>query len=491
MSLTDRIGARFRAEFASQILVMASGGLLTVVLARLLGPDDYGLLFLAIAVFGALSIFSKLGLAKSGARYVAEYKERDPGQIPHILRVALGYNAVIIVVVGAALLVGHRQLAGYIGEPSLTPFLLLGVLYLAVEALKTYVRLMLQGFEEIELSATVNAIDRGTRLVFAIGFVLLGFGALGALGGYILGYGIASIVGLVVIYRRFYRAQEVAASIEDGLRRRIGSYAVPLTATSTANVLDKRVDTILIGVFLTPVAVSYYTVSKQLIEFVQTPVSALGFTLSPTFGSEKADGNVDRASRIYEEALVHSLLLYVPIAAGIVLVAEPTIELLFGNDYLGAVPVLQILGLYAILQAVTKITSNGLDYLGRAKERAIVKGTTAGLNVVLNVVLIPAIGVVGAAIATVVTYSLYTLANVFIIHQEFDLRIGYILGRLALIVTVTAAMATVVYVAVDFVVGPVTLGVVVALGVAIWGILSVLTGLLDVQKLVRLSSASS
>ncbi|SEP73444.1 flippase [Natrinema salaciae] len=486
MTLAARLTSRFKAEFLGRIVAMLSSGLLMVLLARLLGPDEYGLLFLAISVFTAIGIFTKLGIAKSGSRYVAEYKEKDPGQLPHIFRTSLSFNLAAIAIVVAAVVVGHRGIAAVLDEPGLTPFLLLGALYLIFEALSAYARLMLQGLEEIETAATLHAINRGCRLVFAVGLVLLGFGGIGAFVGYILSLAITAIGGLVVIYVRFYREHEGSAAAVDGLRRRIGEYSIPLTATSTANVLDKQVDTILVGYFMTPVAVSYYVLSKQIVQFVETPVTALGFTLSPTFGAQKADGNVERAARIYETALTNSLLLYIPVAAGVILVAEPTLDLVFGDEYAGAVPVLQILGLYAVLQAITKITSNGLDFLGRARERAIVKGVTAGLNVVLNVLLIPTMGVVGAAVATVITYSLYTFANVYIIHQEFELRIGYLARHISRTVAVTGVMAMVVFATVDFVDGFLSLALVVGLGVAVWSSLSILTGLLDINRLAAM-----
>lgn len=483
MSTVARLSSRFKAEFLGRIVAMVSSGLLMVLLARLLGPNEYGLLFLAIAVFSAVGIASKLGIAKSGARYVAEYKEQSPGQLPHIFRTTLSYNLVAIAVVAVAMAIGHQYIAAFLDEPELTPLLLLGVIYLVFEALTSYVRLTLQGLEEIQFSATLFAIDRSCRFVFAIGFVVLGFGAIGALVGYILSFVIVTTVGLGTLYLRYYRNHDTDDSIDSGLRRRIAEYSVPLTATSTANIIDKQVDTILIGFFLSPIAVSYYVLSKQIIQFVETPITALGFTLSPTFGAQKADDNVDQAARIYEKALFHSLLLYVPVAMGIVLVAEPTLEIVFGDEYLGAVPVLQVLAFYAILQSITKLTSNGLDYLGRARERAIVKGVTAALNAVLNVLLIPTVGVVGAAVATVITYSLYTFANVYIIHQEFDLRVGYLLRRISLIVGVSSAMATVVFVAMGFVDGVLSLVTVIALGVAIWSVLSIATGLLDLRMI--------
>lgn len=483
MSQVGRLVSRFKFEFAGRIVAIGSSGLLMVALARLLGPDGYGLLFLAISIFGVVGVFSKLGIAKSCARYVSEYKEQDPSQLPHIFRIALMFNVVTIVVTGAALLLGYRQLATALNEPGLAPLLLFGLVYLAFEALATFTRLVLQGFEEIKLSAALHTINRITRLTFSVVLVVIGFGALGALAGYILSFAISSLLGMWILYSRVYQNIEAATVIEPGLKRRVGEYTIPLTATSTANVLDKQIDTVLIGFFLNPVAVSYYVLSKQVVEFLEAPVSALGFTLSPSFGAQKADGNVEKAAKIYEEALTHSLLLYIPAAAGIILVADPAIVLVFGDDYRGAVTVLQVLSLYVILQSITKITSNALDFLGRAKARAIAKGATATGNVCLNIALIPLVGVVGAAIATVITYSLYTGANVYIIHQEFDLQIGLLARRIATIIGVTASMMIVIVPANGYVDGWVSLAAIVLLGIIVWMILSVQTGLLDVRQI--------
>lgn len=482
MTLANQLLSRFKAEFVAKIVSAVAGAGLMVALARLLEPDGFGLLFLAISVFSVATLFTKLGIAKSAGRYVAEYKETDPNQLPHILKVSFALNLLAIAIVGIAFFFGHELIAQVIGEPNLVPFLLLGVLFIAFTTLVTYVRLILQGFEKIRLAAAFHTMDRICRLVLAIGFVLLGFGAIGALVGYIVSSVLVALAGLAFIYGRLYQPTS-PDDIEPGLIRRIGEYSVPLTFTNTANVLDKRIDTVLVGVFLTPAAVSFYVVSKQVVSFIETPVSALGFTLSPTYGSEKASGNLDRAARIYETALVHSLLLYIPAAAGLFLVAGPTVELVFGAEFSGAVPVLQVLCLYAVFQSITKITSNGLDFLGRARERAIVKGVTALLNVGLNVILIPIIGVVGAAIATVITYSLYTFANVYIIHQEFELRFGFILERVVKILSITGMMAAVVFLTMGYATGPLSLALVVLAGATVWCFLSLFMGLLSVSQI--------
>lgn len=483
MGVASKVGQQFKAEFAGRVIATISSAVLTVVLARLLDPDAYGLLFLAISVYGVVKLFSKLGIGRAAGRYLTEYRETDPGQIPHILRISFLCNVLTIGLIGLVLAVGHESIASLIGEPALAPLIAVGVLFVAFGTLVTYIRLVFQGFEEIRLASAVHASDRVCRLVFATGFVLIGYGVTGALWGYILSSALVSIGGLALLYTAFYRGVE-RSDVESNLGRRIIKYTAPLTATNAANVLDKQVDTILIGFFLNPVAVAYYTAGKQVVQFVKMPMASMGFTLSPLYGSQKASGNSDTAARIYETSLSYGLLLYVPIGTGLMLVAEPLVDLVFGDQYRGAIPVLQVFALYAVLQSITELTNTSLDYLGRAKARAVVQVVTSLLNVILNIILIPLVGVIGAAIATVITHSLYTLANVYIIHVELGLRVRLVLRYVAYSVVIAAAMCIPVYVALDFTTGFVSLFVAVLLGVTVWATLIEFTGLLDIRKII-------
>ncbi|WP_394740089.1 flippase [Natronococcus roseus] len=483
MKLKKQLSHRFRAEFLGEIIYVSSGAVLIVALARLLDPEGYGLMFLALSVIGVVKIFSQLGISSSASRYVANYKETNSGQIPHILRFSFLLNLIILLVVCIVFLLLHSHLAALIGEPDLIPFLLIGVFYIIFSTSISFTQDILQGFEAIKASAVLTGIRGAIRPILAIGFVLLGFGALGAFVGYILAYAIGGIIGLIYTYNQYYRGKEQTQR-EKGIRRRIIEYSVPITATSTAKVLDNHIDVLLIGFFLNPTAVAFYTVSKRVIGFVEAPMSALGFTLSPTFEAQKAKGNEDTAARIYEKALSHGLSLYIPASAGLILISEPFVILVFGEEYIGATPVLQILAIYAVLVSIVKVTGNGLDFLGRARARAIARGITATLNVGLNIVLIPTIGVIGAAIATVVTYSIYTFANVYIMALELDLQINWLIKQIIHVCLITLAMSLIVYALSDLISGFITLFMVVGIGISVWAILVLSTGLLDVRETV-------
>ncbi|QCW03877.1 flippase [Natrinema pallidum] len=480
MNREDHIIHGFKATLVARAIYMLSSALLMFVLARyLLDPDGYGALYWAIGILAIVQLFADLGLSRSVARYISEYRESDPGQVPHLLGSVITAKIILLTVVGYALLLFHEQIAATLGDPGAAPFLAAGVLYLVAFSGSTFAQVALQGFNHLGYSAIVQAISGAGRLLFAVAFVLAGLGALGAFFGYIVGYAIAATVGMGILYYGFYRRYETAVEYEAGLSRRLLEYSIPLTATRSANVIDKQIDIVLVGVFLNPAAVAFYTLAKQITDFVLAPAESLGFTISPNFGEQKAAGELEEARRIYQTSLTNVLLLYIPAAVGLAIVAEPFLTMVIGEDYAGAVPVLQVLAGFVVLQAITNLTSDSLDYLGRARARAVAKGGTALANLGLNVLLIPTIGVVGAAIATVATHSVYVAVNLYIVHTELGLNVIRIARTTALICAITGVMAVTVLLVTPLVSSLLMLGGAIAVGAITWGALAVLSGLVD------------
>ena len=478
-----RFARSFKAMLSARVLHMVASGVLMVVLARvLLTQEEYGLLGAALAVLGVVQMFADLGIGKAGARYITEYRETNPRQVPHVLRTAVVYRLAAIAVVGTAFALVSIHAARFVGQPELGPLLALGAGYVAVHSLFIFSQVIFQGYNRVTYSAAIRAVGSVGRLALAMVFVLVLGGAIGALVGYIAGYGVAAAIGLYLVYAKCYRGADRDPEPEDGLARKVARYSVPLTATRGANVLDKRVDTILIGYFMNPVAVSYYYLSKQVVDFVSSPAASLGFTLSPAYGEHKAGGETGHAAQIYETTIRYVLLLYVPAAAGMIIVAEPALQTVFGEKWADAAPVLQVFAVYVVLQAVSFVTGDTLDFLGRARARAYAKGGSSVANFLLNLVMIPAFGIVGAATATVITYGGMVVVTLWVIHDELSLAVASLIRHLVGVLAVTGAMSLAVLAVLSNVGGVLALVASILAGVAVWAGLSVAGGLLDLRR---------
>jgi O-antigen/teichoic acid export membrane protein len=484
MSFADRIAYGVKASFGARIVKIVTNALLLVILTRFLfTTEQYGLLYTVISVVGVASMFATLGLPSSAARYVAEYSELDASQVPHILKLSVLFIVGFGVFTAIILSVFNSQIASLMDEAAVAPLLFLAAIYVIFESLHKYVTGILQGLNEIALSAGINALAQIGRLVFAVGLVLLGFEVWGALAGYLLGFVLSATIGGWILYSRFYKGLPTAPEIEDGLTRRILEYSVPLTATRGATVVDKKVDTILVTALagLTPAA--FYAVAKQVSDACVSPASSLGYTISPAFGEDKAGDRLERAARLYEYSLEHILIFYIPATVGLILVAEPMMRHVFGTEYLGATPVIQVFSLFILANAVNKITTDSLDYLGRARIRAIFKGGMAVSNVILNILLIPIYGATGAAVASVITFGSYTLLSVYIISIELPVRFDTVKRPIGRILVIAGVMGSGVGLLLPYVTGIVTLVSVIGVGGGIWFALSAVWGVIDVEQL--------
>lgn len=484
VSEKNRLARGLRALLAADLARVVLRTAVIVLLSRyLLTPGEYGLLFLAMSVLGISFLFSVFGLPAAVARYVTEYVETDPGQVKHIVRFGLTCGLVSITVVCLTLVAVRGWIARLFGEPQLAPLLLIGAGFLAARSLEKYLHALFQAFNAVQWSGLVKTVDSLVQVVLVVGLVLVGFEIVGAIVAFVVAACLGAVVGFGVLLRRYYDKHEPAASMEPGLKSRILRYSVPLTAGGLANSLDQRADILLVGYILNPVAAGYYTLAKQISESVSTPATSLGFTVSPQLGSYQANDNVSRAADLYETAFVHVVAVYVPAAAGMILVARPAITTVFGDAYLGAVPAVQVFGVYTLLLALDQITNDGLDYLGRARVRAAAKGVTSVANVALNVLLIPVYGVVGATVATVVTYAVLVAVELYVVSSVLSLSFDRLARIVGVVLAITAGMSAIVVAMLPYVSGLPSLLGVVAVAVGLWAVLTTVSGLLDVERI--------
>lgn len=496
MSVRETIANGFKATLVAKVVEVGVNGLLVLLLTRVfLTTEEYGLLYLAISILATAVFFSQTGLAKSAARYVTQYRETDPSKVPIIVRRSLAFTLVAIALVSGALVGFRGTIVAQFDEPALAPLVTIGVLFVGAQTLRSYAYFLCQGFNRVTWSATLSIVSNVGIFAFVVAFLALGFGIPGAILGYVIGHALGATVGLSALYRWVRRvsrdpparrpdewsdaADERANSSDKSLTRRILEYSLPLSITGASSILFKRVDIVLIGAFLSPVAVGYYTLAKQLTDFVAAPASSLGFAVAPTFGEFKSADDLEHAAAIYETTFEHNLLFYIPAATGIVLVADPAIRHVFGEGYLGAIPIVQVLSAFVVLESINKLTNGTLDFLGRARHRAMSKGGAAVFNLGLNLVLIPTIGPVGAAISTVLSYAVMAAVNLYLIHAELSLSLRRLAGTTLRVCSVAVGMALAVLFVLPYVSSVISLLATVLLGVAVWLALSVGSGLLD------------
>jgi O-antigen/teichoic acid export membrane protein len=433
------IGGNTAYAFASQVATAAFTAAVTVYLVRALGPDGYGLFTLALAFGGILLLPSDFGVSYSAARFVAEARGNRRAVVAVL---AEGWRLKLITALPAsallALLAG--PIAAAYGEPGLawplrgialalfgqSVLMLHGGAFIALGRTSRYLRLVL-GESVVEATATV-------------GLVALGGGVTGAAFGRAAGYVAGAVLGVALTWRSFGPAALSLRARRPGGRTSMARYAGALLVVNGAFTVFSYIDALLIGALIGPAAVGLFSAPLRLSTLLHYPGLALSNGLAPRMARNERE---PPATGTFQAALRWLVILQAATVVPLVVWADPIVRLLLGPDYRASAGVLRALAPYIFLQGLGPLVSVTVNYLGQARRRIPIALGAVAVNVVVDLVLIPTIGIQGAAIGTGLAYILYVPAHLRICAQILGLDLRPLVRTLARALAAGCAMALV------------------------------------------------
>lgn len=438
-SRTDTIRRNIAFALATQMTGAVFTAGLTVFLVRALGPSEYGLLALAMGIGGVLLIPSDLGISQSTARFVAE-RRRDTPTVAAVLSTGIGLKAVVAVLVSAALAGAAGPISAAYGAPGLEWPVRAMALALAGHSLLTFFAAVFTALGRIALYLRVVLTESALEVGTGVALVLLGMGATGALLGRATGYFVATGLGLFLLARHVGAAiRPRRASGREHTRRLLG-YAGALFIIDGAFTLFSRIDVLLIGAILTVRDVGLFEAPLRLVAFLGYAGEAVSKGVAPGLAGDRT-GTLDTAA--FQRAIRLLILVQALVTVPVVVWAGPITELVLGPGYRASAEILRVLAPFVFLSGISPLLALGLNYRGEARRRIPIALGAVLINLVIDLTLLPRVGIVGGAIATDVAYTFYTLAHLWLCRRLLGVRLGPLavsLLRAALAAVVMSAL---------------------------------------------------
>jgi O-antigen/teichoic acid export membrane protein len=218
-----------------------------------------------------------------------------------------------------------------------------------------------------------------------------------------------------------------------------------LILTSAGFFVYRQSDILMIQFFLGTDDVAFYHAQSRIVQMLHIPVIAVGASVAPYFSRGRIDLQSQRD--IFQRCMHFILLLYVPAAVGMTLLAVPIIDLVYGVEFMPAASAFSVYTLlYTPSFAVAAVISLLLNYRGRAMHRAGIISVTALANIALNILLIPKFGIVGAAASTQLTYTPAVACYIYLATGDLGVSRAQILLGLRKILVATLVMAVAIFV---------------------------------------------
>jgi O-antigen/teichoic acid export membrane protein len=228
-------------------------------------------------------------------------------------------------------------------------------------------------------------------------------------------------------------------------------------------------DVLIVGFILTQADVGAYEVAWRVAAVTLLFPSALGVSLLPQASALSARGDHDRVGELVSGALFPAVALVIPAAFGTLVLSEELLGILFGPEYVTAGLALIVLVAGKVPEAVQIVVGRVL--LGIDRPDLVARATVVAtvLNVGFNVAFIPRYGLVGAAVATTLAFTVGMALRAWYLRGEVAYRVP--IGDLLRVTAVSTVMGGVLVVARSAlgVTGVVELAAVVLLGVGTFG----------------------
>jgi O-antigen/teichoic acid export membrane protein len=396
VSMARGAGIVFFGIFLSRIL----GYILRIVLKRVLGLEDFGLLWSTFNVIEMVTFFCLLGIPNALARYIAFYRAQSKiGRVGGFIVVGFFY---ILPIVFLAIFLVHSQstyFASLFGKPDIEPLLRtlsFGILPLTLLFIFGG---MFRGFKMMPQMVFTQQLSRNVFMFFCFGlFFLFGFGGDSASLAMLFGLLIAALVAVVqffiVVDKNVFKQIEL-----NGVFSELLHYSWPLVFTTLFWNMSGRIDVFFLTIYETETNIGVYNAILPLAQFVPVVMQSFISILMPIFAGIFANYEKNALHTMHQAATKWIIAFTVPLFFLLAIFAEPILHVLLGSDtVIGAVP-LTIAGLGYFINAAFGVLNILLNASGKTKLTLLNTSTYIVLNIVLDILLIPRFGLAGAATA--------------------------------------------------------------------------------------------
>ena len=417
--------------------VLGRGGLqaislvLTVVLARLLSPTEFGLLAMVTVITAFADAFREMGLSAALVQKQGATEAHRSSMF--WLNVAAGvfFNAVFVL--------AAPWIADFYDKPILYPLTLLVSLKFSITGLTVVQSTLLVKRIDFRKKTMVSLVSSSVAGALAVGMALLGFGVWSLAGQMICG----AVISAVMLWTVGSWRPRLLFDWE-ALKELLG-FGVNRMGSVLLNYWARRADTLLIGWRIGPDALGLYDKAYQLLLFPVVNVTrTLATVMFPSFSQMGADK--ERMRRVYLRVTGVIALLTCPLMFGLLVTAQPFVLAIFGEQWLGMVPIVKVFAIAGLLDAITKI--EGTVYLsqGRADLQFRVSLLTKTL-LVAGIVVGLGWGIVGVAWGYTLASALGFFPSYYFVGRMLNLSLGAYAKNLLPTLACGAFMAGAVWVA--------------------------------------------
>jgi O-antigen/teichoic acid export membrane protein len=403
--------------FISIVTASLAHFLLRIILGKHLGPDGLGVYTLAFTIYLFGIQFSAFGISHALTKYVAEFFD-DSKKIREYVFSGMISSIITGTLMAVALFFLAPVIAIYLLKiPELTFFIQITAFCFPFIAIQKAVLGTLNGFRRMRDFAILNVVQNvSIALVSAFLVLYYNMGIFGGVVGFVIPTIIVSVFSPLIIreYLRFDVTLWNTARIHETT---VFGFFVILGLSVTY--ISTYVGSFLIAYFLNPTDVGLYAVALLLAQTLTLIPSAIRYVTGPKISRLYGKGDRIGIRNLFYSTMKKSFFISAIIAGFIAIFGQPLISTLFTDQFLPAYGPLLVLLIGNVIYAPFMAVNTTLHSIGKVKIPYRINLICGIFSVVANFLLIPVLGIIGAAIAATVTLIVNVTINLLVINKFF------------------------------------------------------------------------
>lgn len=424
-ALARGVGAVFVLKVGAIVVALGT----QVLLARLMGVSDFGIYTYALAWLQVLLVLGVMGFDTLTLRYTAQYSAAsDWSGLRGLLAVPMRWVVIVSIVIAAfaALVVGF--LASEL-RPGQARVLWTACAAVPLVALTLVKLAALRGFKRILSAEFSEGILRNVLLVIAVVLIYSAAGAVTAtqvMDAYLVVSVIVLAIAILWVHMTLPRTASGSQARSDAhLWMRA---ALPLWSIALMAILLNRLDVLMLGAMVGPESSGIYTAVVRLAELAGFGLMAANAFIAPRIAELFRAGKQRELQQLITWS-ARGIALFTLLTAAALVAGGKFALSLFGPEFVQAYDALLVLVFGQIFNGLCGSVGLILTMTGHERHAAWIMFWSAVCNVVLNTLLIPVWGMLGAAAATAVTLAVWNVWMLIVVVRQLGMNPTFYAGN--------------------------------------------------------------
>ena len=398
-----------------QILTSLGTFFLLPIVTKTLGTYDYGLWAQINITVSLLSPLALMGLSMGFVRFLSSETET------RIIREAV-YSILFFVTISGLLasflLYTFAEPLATFGfkDPEAAYFVKAGSLLILLNVIEPISLFYFRIFRQIQKFSYFTLFETFGKLFFILILLKMGYGLLGVIAATLLVQGSIFLISLLIIISQIGFTIPRFTYIKQYLQ-----FSLPLTPGSLIRWITESSDRYMVTYFLGLRSVGVYSAACSIGNLIQLFVSSLQLILLPELSKLFDENKMDEVRIYMSHSLRYFLLISIPAVFGLSALAKPLLGILTTEDFLSGWVVIPIIAFSGLLAGVFQIFVNTMLLVKQTKTATYINIVAAVSNVLINILLIPSVGIVGASLSTLFSYFLMAVLCMHVSLKQFKL----------------------------------------------------------------------